>query len=135
MPPDKQHTALATQVGGHPGILTDRSGRTVVKPLLPVELAFYQLLAADDCRSGASLGPLRGLTPRFKGVLELPVEGGAHKETFGDAAANGVVDIVEGNKQVADGEPAGAATSLPSTKVRPSHPSLLDTWPNSLTPS
>lgn len=69
---------LDSQVGGHPGILSDASGDLVIKPLLPVEHAFYSLLEAEDHH----LAPLIGLTPRFMGVLELQgqLEEGEEKE-------------------------------------------------------
>lgn len=87
--------ALASQVGGHAGVLTTEDGSLVIKPALPLELKFYQALLADP-----ALAPLHPFTPRFLGTLKLegqvdesakdltagisvtPIEGGDKDESF-----------------------------------------------------
>ena len=76
--------ALESQVGGHAGVLSNEDGSLIVKPALPSERAFYELLAQyqtveDD--SSANPHPLKilaSLTPKFLGTLRL--EGTASTE-------------------------------------------------------
>lgn len=58
--------SLTTQVGGHPGIATTEDGSLVIKPALPSEVAFYQLLATDPRLQG-----LNNFAPAFYGTLKL----------------------------------------------------------------
>ena len=60
---------LATQVGGHTGVLTTEDGELLIKPALPHELEFYQKL-----QSGGTFAALRPYVPRFIGTLKLEGE-------------------------------------------------------------
>ncbi|OBZ75958.1 hypothetical protein A0H81_04935 [Grifola frondosa] len=42
LPSTPKHIPLESQVGGHPGVLTSEDGSLLIKPALPVEVAFYQ---------------------------------------------------------------------------------------------
>ncbi|RDB19501.1 Inositol polyphosphate multikinase [Hypsizygus marmoreus] len=57
---------LASQVGGHAGVLTTEDGSLIIKPALPLELLFYQAL-----NQNAELEPLRPFLPKFFGTLKL----------------------------------------------------------------
>ena len=57
---------LGSQVGGHPGVVTIENGLLLIKPAVPVELAFYQRLQQDS-----NLENLRAFTPTFLGTLKL----------------------------------------------------------------
>ncbi|RSH95496.1 hypothetical protein EHS25_000588 [Saitozyma podzolica] len=61
-------TPLAHQVAGHQNVMSDESGELVIKPALPREIAFYQLL--NEGRS-SPLSRLRPFVPRFYGTLRL----------------------------------------------------------------
>lgn len=108
-----QHSALATQVGGHPGILSDASGEVVVKPLLPVELAFYELLEGR----APALAPLAGLAPTFMGVLELQGEL-AEPEGAGKELGPHEVGQLLGGEEVEGVKPVAEGAGEPR-KVRP----------------
>ena len=58
--------ALESQVGGHAGVSTTENGSLLIKPAVPIELAFYQRLQQDS-----NLENLRVFTPTFLGTLEL----------------------------------------------------------------
>ncbi|KAG6811306.1 hypothetical protein H0H92_008063 [Tricholoma furcatifolium] len=62
-------TALASQVGGHAGVLATEDGSLVIKPALPLEVQFYQAL-----HQHADLEPLRPFIPNFIGTLRLEGE-------------------------------------------------------------
>ncbi|KAH8084629.1 hypothetical protein HD553DRAFT_296066 [Filobasidium floriforme] len=96
--------SLATQVGGHGGVMSDASGSIVMKPATTREIAFYQLLSSapnparptasstinpSDVQQGPTtkydrllqrqlLGELKRFLPRFYGTLRL--EGQVGKE-------------------------------------------------------
>ncbi|CAA7260949.1 unnamed protein product [Cyclocybe aegerita] len=57
---------LASQVGGHAGVMTTEDGSLLIKPALPRELHFYQALQQDP-----ALEVLREFTPKFLGTLKL----------------------------------------------------------------
>ncbi|KAF5387088.1 hypothetical protein D9615_002052 [Tricholomella constricta] len=57
---------LASQVGGHAGVLTTEDGSLIIKPALPLELQFYQAL-----QQNTDLEPLRPFIPNFLGTLKL----------------------------------------------------------------
>jgi 1D-myo-inositol-tetrakisphosphate 5-kinase/inositol-polyphosphate multikinase len=78
---------LASQVGGHAGVLTTEDGSLVIKPALPLELQFYQALLREP-----ALAPLHPFTPRFLGTLKL--EG--QVEDANDLAAGIAVTSIEG---------------------------------------
>lgn len=64
------HTvALASQVGGHAGVLSTEDGELLIKPALPRELAFYQKLQTDE-----AFARLRPYVPKFIGTLRLEGE-------------------------------------------------------------
>ncbi|CAK9783380.1 SAICAR synthase-like protein [Cutaneotrichosporon oleaginosum] len=70
-------TALANQVAGHAGVMVDESGSLVIKPALPREIAFYQLVQTSP--RSAPLAGLKPFLPKFYGTLALTgqLEGGA----------------------------------------------------------
>lgn len=82
--------ALASQVGGHPGILASEDGSLIIKPTLPLELKFYQALSAEGL---CALAPLRPFTSRFLGVLRLK---GQLDESGKDLAIGNSVTPIEG---------------------------------------
>lgn len=147
MQQQQQHQLLDSQVGGHPGIFLDHSGRTIIKPLLPVELAFYQQLIADE---QGGLSALKGLTPSFEGVLELPASAGPTAvivTATGEPSIGSCSDRREGRaseprateaekEDEAGAQPSPPSVSLPPTKVRAvvavlnlgSLLTLLSTW-------
>ncbi|GBE82831.1 hypothetical protein SCP_0412180 [Sparassis crispa] len=57
---------LASQVGGHPGVLSSEDGSLVIKASLPTELAFYESVSCDP-----NFAPLKPFVPRFYGTLRL----------------------------------------------------------------
>ncbi|KAH8100309.1 SAICAR synthase-like protein [Cristinia sonorae] len=65
-PPTRGHAPLATQVGGHAGVLTSEGGDMIIKPALPVEIDFYQSVGSDP-----AFAPLRPFIPKFYGTLKL----------------------------------------------------------------
>ncbi|KAI5990883.1 hypothetical protein EDD15DRAFT_1133704 [Pisolithus albus] len=83
LPPSRSHTLpptapLSSQVGGHAGVQTTEDGSLLLKPALPRELEFYQLIrdgvspgidAATATASG--LKPLLPWIPKFLGVLSV----------------------------------------------------------------
>jgi inositol-polyphosphate multikinase len=79
----------ATQVGGHDGITTSEDESLLIKPALPMELKFYELLNAD-----ISLEPLRPFVPKFYGSLKLsePEEEGEGTLNTAASGAKGARD-------------------------------------------
>ncbi|KAG6901705.1 hypothetical protein C0995_008926 [Termitomyces sp. Mi166 len=63
------HKPLSSQVGGHAGVLATEDGSLIIKPVLPLELQFYQAL-----RQNSDLEPLRPFIPNFIGTLKLEGE-------------------------------------------------------------
>jgi inositol-polyphosphate multikinase len=57
---------LASQVGGHPGVLSSEDGSLLFKPTAPVELHFYQTV-----HSKPNFAPLVPFLPKFYGTLKL----------------------------------------------------------------
>ncbi|GMK56645.1 hypothetical protein CspeluHIS016_0304850 [Cutaneotrichosporon spelunceum] len=100
-------TAMANQVAGHAGVLVDDSGSLVIKPALPREIAFYQLVQCSP--RTAPISGLKPFLPKFYGTLAL----------------TGHVDDSEF-------EPVPVANALPESIVlenltyRFTHPSVLD---------
>ncbi len=76
---------LASQVGGHAGVLTSDDGSLLIKPALPLEHKFYQYLTSDPV-----FAPLRPFTPKFLGTLKL--EGKATESDQGIEVAQ-VTDV------------------------------------------
>ena len=72
----------ATQVGGHDGITTSQDESLIIKPALPMELKFYEVLNTD-----ISLEPLRPFVPKFYGSLKLSAP--EEEEKTSDTAASG----------------------------------------------
>ena len=62
---DAVHT-LSSQVGGHGGVLTSDDDSLVIKPTLPLEIAFYQTINTE-----ADFALLRPFVPNFIGTLRL----------------------------------------------------------------
>lgn len=60
---------LSSQVGGHEGVLTSDDDSLVIKPTLPLEIAFYQTINID-----AAFALLRPFVPNFIGTLRLEGE-------------------------------------------------------------
>ncbi|AAW47195.1 arginine metabolism transcriptional control protein, putative [Cryptococcus deneoformans JEC21] len=69
------HTPFPHQVAGHPGVMSDSSGSLVIKPALPREIAFYQLLSNSDPED--IVWPLRKFVPKNYGTLRLEGRVGA----------------------------------------------------------
>lgn len=80
---------LASQVGGHAGVLTTEDGSLIIKPALPLELQFYQSLTTDT-----GFAALRPFIPKFLGTLK--VEG--QVDPTADQAAQIVVAPVADQK-------------------------------------
>ncbi|PPQ71698.1 hypothetical protein CVT24_007895 [Panaeolus cyanescens] len=78
--------ALATQVGGHAGVMTTEDGSLLIKPAIRAEAEFYQALQQDP-----ALASLREFTPRFLGTLKLE---GKVKDTAGNEGEALVVEPV-----------------------------------------
>ena len=57
---------LASQVGGHPGVLASEDGSLLIKPALAAEVAFYTFVTVDP-----GFAPLRPYLPKFYGTLTL----------------------------------------------------------------
>lgn len=57
---------MTSQVGGHPGVLTNEDETLVFKPALPLELEFYQTHISD-----VAFKPLRPFLPMYYGTLTL----------------------------------------------------------------
>jgi len=84
---------LADQVGGHAGVQTTEDESLVLKPALPREIDFYQLIAAagdDD-----DLSQLRRWTSKFLGVLKLE---GKLKDASG---SSGDLEVIPVNGTIA----------------------------------
>src|SRR5258706_6210981 len=62
----EQHIPIASQIGGHPGVMSSADGNTIIKPCLPAEKAFYE--AMQDATEGSAMARLRTLCPEFRGV-------------------------------------------------------------------
>lgn len=69
------HIPFSHQVAGHPGVMSDPSGSLVIKPALPREIAFYQLLSNSDPED--IVWPLRKFVPKNYGTLRLEGRVGA----------------------------------------------------------
>lgn len=89
---DTPHIPLSTQTGGHPGIITTEDGSLIIKPALPLEIAFYQSLASES-----TLQPLSDFVPGFLGTLRL--EGKVDIESLG-GDQDGALANMEGVKEV-----------------------------------
>ena len=61
--------ALSSRVGGHQGLLTSDDDSLIIKPTLPLEIAFYQRINGD-----AAFSPLQAFVPNFIGTLRLEGE-------------------------------------------------------------
>ncbi|EJD47969.1 SAICAR synthase-like protein [Auricularia subglabra TFB-10046 SS5] len=65
-PSDQTFSALKSQVGGHPGVLSSQDGSLIIKPCLHPELEFYQEIASNP-----ALKHLKPIVPKFYGTLQL----------------------------------------------------------------
>jgi len=63
--------ALASQVGGHAGVMSTEDGSLLIKPATKRELEFYQRLQSS---SDVAIATLREYTPKFFGTLTLEGE-------------------------------------------------------------
>ncbi|ADV25821.1 arginine metabolism transcriptional control protein [Cryptococcus gattii E566] len=63
------HTPFPHQIAGHPGVMSDPSGGLLIKPALPREIAFYQMLSNSDPED--IVWPLRKFVPKNYGTLRL----------------------------------------------------------------
>lgn len=103
---DHIHTVpLATQVGGHPGVLVSDDGSLVIKSCLPAELAFYQELASNQ-----TLAKLMPFTPKFFGSLKL--QGQLRKAAFPSGQATIVPPSLEHDDKDVRHEAASAIFRL-----------------------
>jgi len=59
---------LASQVGGHPGVMSSADGSTIIKPCQSAEKVFYE--AMQEALDGSAMAMLRTLCPEFRGVTE-----------------------------------------------------------------
>ena len=80
---------LSTQVGGHPGVMTIEGGSLLIKPALPLEVAFYQTVLQDP-----ALAALRPYVRKFLGTLKLA---GVVDESA--SAADGTIKINQAGVQ------------------------------------
>ncbi|GJE88105.1 inositol polyphosphate kinase family protein [Phanerochaete sordida] len=72
---------LESQVGGHPGVMTSEDGSLIMKPALPVEVAFYQAVLTDP-----ALDAMRPYIPKFYGTLRLEGQVDEEQSAFGQIA-------------------------------------------------
>jgi 1D-myo-inositol-tetrakisphosphate 5-kinase/inositol-polyphosphate multikinase len=61
--------SLVSQVGGHKGVMASDDDSLIMKPALPLEIAFYQTLNSES-----SFASLRPFVPHFFGILRLEGE-------------------------------------------------------------
>ncbi|KIY73075.1 SAICAR synthase-like protein [Cylindrobasidium torrendii FP15055 ss-10] len=82
---------LASQVGGHAGVLTTEDGSLIIKPALPLEHKFYQSLTTDP-----AFATLRSYAPKFIGTLKLEgkAEQGAEGLSVGASEGSGKESLV-----------------------------------------
>ena len=66
LPTSETLILLASQVGGHPGVLSSDDGEFVVKPTFHSEIKFYEKL-----RSEAAFSALIPFIPRFHNTIDL----------------------------------------------------------------
>jgi inositol-polyphosphate multikinase len=104
--------ALAAQVGGHPGVMTSEDGSLVIKPVIPAEVEFYQMMQTNPV-----LEPLRPFVPKFYGTLRL--EGQVDK----DKSTDGGIVLKEGSDQKI-GETEKDEYTASTTHDAPLHPVL-----------
>ncbi|TFL07905.1 hypothetical protein BDV98DRAFT_521135 [Pterulicium gracile] len=65
-------SVLTSQVGGHSGVMASEDGSLLMKPALPLELAFYQ----TELIQNPALQGLRPFVPKFYGTLRLEGQAG-----------------------------------------------------------
>ncbi|PBK83186.1 SAICAR synthase-like protein [Armillaria gallica] len=78
---------LASQVGGHAGVLTSEDGSLLIKSALPLEHQFYQIL-----NSNPAFEPLRPFVPKFIGTLKL--QGELDETNQGLEPSSGIASLV-----------------------------------------
>ncbi|CAE6467035.1 unnamed protein product [Rhizoctonia solani] len=81
--------ALEMQVGGHQGVQQSHEGDLIMKPCLPAERDFYQVIAAD-----ARLAALRPHVPKFYGTLRLEGQVSAENAPGGEVGANQLREVL-----------------------------------------
>ncbi|KIK93044.1 hypothetical protein PAXRUDRAFT_145947 [Paxillus rubicundulus Ve08.2h10] len=84
-------TALSQQVGGHAGVQTTEDESLLLKPALPREITFYQLVR-DIADASTGLHLLKEWIPKFFGVLNL--EGKLADPGSGDVDLGGIPTII-----------------------------------------
>jgi len=62
--------ALASQVGGHPGIIESGDGSAIGKPALPLEHQFYEAIYGDNPKL-QDFKLLQPFIPKLMGTLRL----------------------------------------------------------------
>lgn len=103
--PTRHHT-LDSQVGGHAGVQASEDGSLIIKPCLPAERDFYQLIASGDER----FEKLREWVPKFFGTLRL--EGKVREGGEPGAAVDIAAEAVVGGKRTAEDVIVGVQRTL-----------------------
>ncbi|KAK0492070.1 SAICAR synthase-like protein [Armillaria luteobubalina] len=85
---------LASQVGGHAGVLTSEDGSLLIKPALPLEHQFYQIL-----NSNPAFEPLRPFVPKFIGTLKLQGELDEINQGLEPGSGIAVKELPEGHQK------------------------------------
>ncbi|KAK0229093.1 SAICAR synthase-like protein [Armillaria nabsnona] len=85
---------LASQVGGHAGVLTNEDGSLLIKPALPLEHQFYQIL-----NSNPAFEPLRPFVPKFIGTLKLQGELDETNQGLEPSSGIAVKQLPEGHQK------------------------------------
>jgi hypothetical protein len=63
------HIPLASQVGGHKGVLASADGSKIIKPCLPSERKFYETVIGNQ-QAHEGFARLLPLVPNYFGILE-----------------------------------------------------------------
>ncbi|KAI0085932.1 SAICAR synthase-like protein [Irpex rosettiformis] len=92
-PVASDYHALASQVGGHPGVMTDSTGSVVVKPALAAEVEFYEAVHTNPI-----FEPLRPYVPKFLGTLSLQGQVDQEKSKDGAIFVKAGIEIEEDEK-------------------------------------
>ncbi|WRT68814.1 uncharacterized protein IL334_005794 [Kwoniella shivajii] len=103
-----ESTPLANQVAGHEGVMSDASGSLVIKPALPREIAFYQML--NSASREDSIRQLKPFIPKFFGTLRLE----------GQLSSSGDLQKAEGKEQVPE------SVVIENLSYAFAHPNILD---------
>ncbi|KAK0441382.1 SAICAR synthase-like protein [Armillaria borealis] len=85
---------LASQVGGHAGVLTSEDGSLLIKPALLLEHQFYQILNTNP-----TFEPLRPFVPKFIGTLKLQGELDENNQGLEPSSGIAVKQLPEGHQK------------------------------------